>query len=66
MDNQKKIKLDRPEFLCTHCSGHEVERVSEYFPWSEAHWACPNCHSTYAIWIYPKLNFFNRLERKKD
>ena len=44
---------DRSDMLCTHCKEDIVELVQEYFPWSERHWSCPKCFSTYTLWVYP-------------
>ena len=44
------------EYICAFCKNKEVVIVPEYFPWSDKHWACPLCDSTYDISEYPKNN----------
>lgn len=48
--------------LCSFCKKRLVERVAEYFPWTQEHWACPLCHSTYDITIYPSESETNQID----
>ena len=39
---------------CRFCHKGIVEKSSANEPWSDEHWACPECDSTYNISEYPK------------
>ena len=44
---------DIGEMLCNHCCLGNVMPVSEDQPYSDRHWQCEKCDSTFASWIYP-------------
>lgn len=44
---------DIQEMICNHCCLSNVVLVGEDQPYSDQHWQCEKCDSTFANWIYP-------------
>ena len=45
---------EKTDLLCRHCLEKNVERVKGRLPFTEDHWQCTGCDSTYVIYDYPK------------
>lgn len=40
------------EILCPHCKNQNLVTVPANEPWSDQHYQCPDCDSTYNLWDF--------------